>query len=754
MQVFIPDYEVVMKIIARVYFKLLTISLAALPFAVFAQDNDPIEIVITTPRHPEISTPLNASNINAASLAMFLPATSDTASLVGDIPGVSLYGAGGVSSLPAIHGMADDRVNTQLDGQSLISSCPNHMNSPLSHMDPTHVRRIKVFAGIVPVSVGGDSIGGTIQVTSAPPEFAAPGQGTLVKGQAGSFYRSNGKAYGANVAATIAGEELNMTYSGSTAQSGDYKAANNFKPAAVSGNRFLSGDEVGSSGYKSMNQDLGFALRHDNHLLEMNVGMQYIPYEGYPNQRMDMTGNKGVQANLHYSGRYEWGTLESRIYQQTTNHSMNFGNDKQFWYGAPATIPGMPMNTEGRTTGALIKADIVLTERDILRAGVEVQNYKLNDWWPPSGGTLMAPNTFWNINNGHRDRVDVFGEWEARWSPQWLSQVGIRSDTVKMNTGVVQGYNSGMMYLPDAAAFNALDHRHKDQNWDLTALSRYTPDAMESFEAGYSRKTRSPNLYELYTWSAMPMTMEMNNFSGDGNGYVGNLGLKPEVAHTLGATADWHDAAGEQWEVKFTPYYTYVQNYIDAQRCGTAACGGAANLVATTSFVNLQYVNQSARFYGMDLSGYMPIGEISGYGRFTAKGLLSYTRGRNLTTGNNLYNIMPLNAKLSLEQRLGNWTNTAEIKLVSAKTHVSQVRNEVQTAGYSLFNLHSSYEQKKFRLDIGIDNLFNRFYSQPLGGAYVGQGATMMQTGMGAPAWGVPVPGMGRSVYAGINVKL
>ena len=35
--------------------------------------------------------------------------TSDTASLLAGIPGVSLYGNGGVSSLPVIHGMADDR---------------------------------------------------------------------------------------------------------------------------------------------------------------------------------------------------------------------------------------------------------------------------------------------------------------------------------------------------------------------------------------------------------------------------------------------------------------------------------------------------------------------------------------------------------------------------------------------------------------------------------------------------------------------
>ena len=144
------------------------------------------------------------------------------------------------------------------------------------------------------------------------------------------------------------------------------------------------------------------------------------------------------------------------------------------------------------------------------------------------------------------------------------------------------------------------------------------------------------------------------------------------------------------------------------------------------------------------------IGRDGNYGSFTGTGLLNYVRGENLTTGDNLYNIMPLNVKLAVVQRLGVWTNTAEVQLVAAKTHVSQVRNEMQTGGYSLFNLRSSYEWKQARLDFGIENIFNRFYSMPLGGAYVGQGASMSTSGI---AWGTPVPGMGRSINTALNVR-
>jgi iron complex outermembrane receptor protein len=249
------------------------------------------------------------------------------------------------------------------------------------------------------------------------------------------------------------------------------------------------------------------------------------------------------------------------------------------------------------------------------------------------------------------------------------------------------------------------------------------------------------------------MAMRMINLAGDGNGYVGNLDLKPETANTLSATADWHDATGEQWGVKFTPYLTYVNNYIDARRCSGSGAMSActnANQTATTGFVYLQFANQDARLHGFDLSGFTDLGRTANWGQFALSGVVSYVHGTNRTTGDKLYGIMPLNARAALTQRLGAWTGTAELVMVTAKTRVSAVRNELPTAGYGLVNLRGSYEWKQVRLDFGIDNLFDRFYNHPQGGAYVGQGMTMAGT---AVPWGVRVPGMGRSFNVGVTVK-
>jgi iron complex outermembrane recepter protein len=147
--------------------------------------------------------------------------TSDTASLLLDIPGMSAYGAGGVSSLPVIRGLADDRLRTKVDGMDLVAACPNHMNAPLSYIDPTAVEGVQVYAGVTPVSQGGDSIGGSILVQSAAPVFADPG-GHLTQGGAGAFYRSNGDGWGGNLAGTYATEHLSLNYTGAYVQSDNY----------------------------------------------------------------------------------------------------------------------------------------------------------------------------------------------------------------------------------------------------------------------------------------------------------------------------------------------------------------------------------------------------------------------------------------------------------------------------------------------------------------------------------------------------
>lgn len=713
--------------------------------------------------------PTGGAAIDKRNLATKRTSTSDTAQLLEDVPGVSSYGAGGISSLPAIRGLADDRIRTVVDGMDLMAACPNHMNPALSFIDPTKVASVEVFAGITPVSVGGDSIAGTIQVKSAPPKFAKPDEGLLFSGNAGTFHRSNGGAVGYNFGGTVAGENLNFSYSESRSASGNYKAAAEFKKPGVwqtLGDRPVDAREVASTEYGgSVNQDYGLAMRlTPRHLVALNVSEQRLNFSGFPNQRMDMVysykdpsdptayllnkskpSNINKLINLRYTGQFEWGELETRVFRQDVNHHMDMLQTRfQNMY--------MPMDTDASTLGGELKASIELSDTDILRIGGDFQNYRLDDWWPPIGpaGSSMCCNDFWNIRNGKRDRKALFTEWESKWSPEWLTLMGIRRGQVKATTDIAQGYNA--TYSPDAIRFNRADRDHTDQHIDASILARFVPYPTQTYEVGVARKTRSANLYERYSWSTNPMAALMNNFVGDGNAYIGNANLKPEIARSLNLSGDWHDAEKSVWGVKLNGYVTRVDDFINAVRCprSLAAVCNNANATTTTKYVLLQYANQDAQLYGFDLSARSELGRIDDIGSFSGDLMVSYVRGEDRTTGDNLYHIMPLNTKLALTHRLGGWTNTAEVVRVSDKDRISQVRNEATTPGYSLLNLRTSYEWKLARIDLALENALNKFYLLPLGGAYVAQGNSMTTN---AIPWGMTVPGKARSLNVALNLQ-
>src|ERR1700688_3128158 len=90
----------------------------------------------------------------AAALAARRVSDSDTASL---LAGVDSAQAGGVSSLPMLHGLGDDRIRILVNGVPIAAACPMHMNPPLSYFDPANVSRVDVMPGVTPESLAGDN---------------------------------------------------------------------------------------------------------------------------------------------------------------------------------------------------------------------------------------------------------------------------------------------------------------------------------------------------------------------------------------------------------------------------------------------------------------------------------------------------------------------------------------------------------------------------------------------------------------------
>ncbi|MFD2232811.1 TonB-dependent receptor [Phaeospirillum tilakii] len=687
--------------------------------------------VETAPVETETPSTATTETVPAEAVRAKAATTDDTARLLGDLPGVSLYTGGGLSSLPVIRGLGDDRIKTLVDGVPIGSSCPNHMNPALSYLAPSAVGRAELIAGITPVSAGGDSIAGTIRVDPKAPVFAATGEGIHLGGQVSTVFRSNASALTNAGEASVATEDVSLGVSLNRAEAGNYQDGN--------------GRVIQASKYKSYGGDATLAFRGDGDQLVLRAGGTYTPYEGFPNQAMDLTYNRSTHASARYQGDFAWGSLDGQVYGLDIRHKMNF----LFGRSNAAVGAGMPMLSQARQFGYAVKAEIPLGLDDTLRVGNEFDRFTLDEWWPATMTmtSAMGPGTFQNIAGGERNRIGTYGEWERAWTPRWTTLFGLRNDTVVTDSGPVQGYNwasgTSYHYREDAAAFNARDRTRVDLNLDLTALARYQLSDTATGEAGYARKTRSPNLYERYAWSTGSMASSMIGWFGDYNGYVGNVDLKPEVANTLSATADWHDPGAKVWQVKLTPYYTYIEDYIGADRITSL------NGHAVTGTV-LRFANHDAQMFGVDLSGRTLLARDTGLGDFGLGGKIGWVRGWQVNDGRNLYHLMPVNGQLTLDQRLGGWSSALEIRAVAGKTQLDTTRNEPTTPGYALVNLRAAYDWEAVTLSFGIENLFNKQYYEPLGGVdykdarYAGQTMT------------TPYPalaGMGRSFDAGVTIK-
>lgn len=666
--------------------------------------------------------------------------TSNTAEIANDILGGSVFKTGGISSFPVVHGLKDDQLHVALGGMQLNSACPNHMNPILSYLFPNQLSTVTAYTGIVPVSADGNSIGASITVHQAPPQFAAPGK-TLTTGDVGAYYRTNGDATGAHLGATTATDTFSLTYKANIAHSSDYKAGGDFHPSGsvATGRGSIGGDVVGSSAYNTSNQLLEFAYRNGTQLADLSVNWQDIPYEYYPNQRMDMVGNKSLLIHMNYRNRFDWGDIHLHLYHQDVRHTMDFGDDKQYLYG---TATGMPMKSHGRIDAARLDSIVRLDGSNLLRAGVLLHAFRLNDYWPPSGTTMMAPDTFYNIHDGHSTRYDAYLEWQRHWTPRWTTLAGMRSDTIEQNVDDVQGYN--MMYKAQATAFNSQSHRKTDNNWDWSLLAKFQPTDMQKYTFGVMRQERSPNLYQRYTWSSMPMAAVMNNLVGDGNGYVGNLNLRPEVAYTANVSGEWANTQSRMWKIDADAYLTQINDYIGAQCAPGQTCHSG-------QFNVLQYVNQRARMAGADVLGQVLLIQTREAGDFLLNARVDYIHARNTTTKDGLFGIAPWQARVQLVQNTTHWNNGIAVQIVGAKNNISTVQSEPETGTYTVVNMHATYSIHNVTIRAGIDNLFNRFYYDPQAGTYVGQGATMHINGIPS---GIAVPGPGRSFNIAFDLQL
>ncbi|MEL0603429.1 TonB-dependent receptor [Pseudoalteromonas undina] len=621
--------------------------------------------------------------------------------------GVDFSAAGGVSNLPILNGLMGDRVKVFVDGADLTAACANQMNPPLSYISANQVAAYKVVAGVSPVSAGGDNIAGVISVNSISPQYSETSELAWHSGYVSAKYSSvdNGRKLG--VGARIASDTLSFDYQGAFSDANSYEDG--------------KGNKVLDTLYRAQNHSLTGAIRDEKQQLVVKLTHQKIPFQGFANQYMDMTDNTSYGAIAQYKRSFESSELQGQVNWHSVKHEMGFFSKEKTGM--------MPMKTDAKDISTQLKWRLTLDKNSSLLLGQEYYNYRIDDWWPAiEGSTMMGPNDYININNGKRERIALFAEYESQINNKLWLNTGVRVERVNTQVDEVQAYNDGMSMMDmgsmstmttannalAANDFNNADRDKTDTLVDVNVLANYQITLYDELQLGLARKNRAPNLYERYSWGVSNMASTMIGWYGDANGYIGNPNLNAETAHTISATYS-KTAKDDAWRVSANVWYTDINDYIDANIVRNFNSYGLAN---TTRNI-LQFTNVDATLYGAKLDISKSLYQSKQFGEWLLKANVTSTRGKRDDTNQPLYQIKPLHTELTLSQQIGVFENTLSWEWVDSKSRVDVNRLENQTSSYNLVNLSSKTTFNALTLSAEVTNLFDVFYELPLGGVSI-----------------------------------
>lgn len=618
--------------------------------------------------------------------------------------GVDFSAAGGVSNLPILNGMMGERIKVLVDGADVTAACANHMNPPLSYISSNQISSYSVVAGISPVSAGGDNIAGVINVNSISPMYSENSDLAWHSGYFSARYRlvNNGRSVG--VGARMASDTFSVNYQGAFTDANSYEDGN--------------GGVVLDTLYRSQNHSLTAAIRDKKQQFVVKLSHQKIPYQGFANQYMDMVDNTSYGVVAQYKRELENSDVEGQFNWHSVKHEMGFFT--------PEKMGMMPMETDAEDISYTLKWRLNLTNNSTLLLGQEYFDYRIDDWWPAiEGSMMMGPNDYVNINQGKRQRIAAFAEYENQLNTRWWFNAGVRVENVHTDVDDVQAYNNGismssMVMVPNNASaateFNSLDKDRDDTLVDVSLLLSHQITDNDELQFGLARKNRAPSLYERYSWGVSSMATRMIGWYGDGNGYIGNPDLDTETAHTFSATYT-KSAQDDSWNISTNVWYTDVTNYIDADI--VRSLDGSGNEAEKRNV--LQFTNVDATLYGIKINGLYNFYESSTLGKWQLKAGVTNTRGTREDTNQSLYQIKPLQTQVGLNQKVGKFDNSLTWQWVDNKTRVDDNRFENQTDSYHLVNFRSKATWDAVTLSVAATNLFDEYYQLPLGGVSIAE---------------------------------
>jgi iron complex outermembrane receptor protein len=638
-----------------------------------------------------------------------------TAEMLKRTSGANVNLNGPLTGIAQYRGMFGNRVNVLVDGVNINSGGPNAMDPPLHYLPRPRVGELEIIRGISPVSSGLETIGGTVIANPRRGRFGDT-KAFDINGYLDGGAQSVDNGYSVGGVVALANKRHRFEAGGSREDGDDTR---------------FGGGRIASTAYERNTYDLGYDYRSATQKTGIRFFHNDTGKTGTPALPMDIVffdsdfingqyhtdiGDLDLTAKLAYSNiDHQMNNFEQREPPPDTSWFRFTNADSQAWYYTLDLV--IPLWGGNLTFGA---------DGNLANHNATIFN--------PNNATFFVQN----FNYIDRDRLGFFGQWRSRVQGGWGTELGLRYTRVEMNAGSVDGTPAQMLPGPQILRdrFNNANRDKKDNNVDLVAKLNYRLRPELRVELGLARKTRSPMYQERYLWLPLQSTGGL----ADGNNYVGNIDLEPEIAYQLELALDWRSGV-----FYFSPhtFYQRVDDYIQ----GTPSDDPTVIMVSTANGdpTPLQFNNVDAEFYGLDLElGYELISNLH------VVGLFSYVRGTRRDIDDNIYRVAPPNGILSLTYERLAWSATLEGEFYAEQNKVSKTNAETTSAGYGLLNLSACYillesGRTNATLRAGIDNVLDKTYRPHLNGINRVRNSDV--------AVGGRLPGPGRNFYARLNVE-
>jgi len=670
----------------------LALAIAAMPFALYAQETPLSEVVVTA---PQMSDPLVVVTDPKAPQAP-VPA-NDGASFLKNIPGFNVIRKGGTDGDPVLRGLAGSRLNVLLDGAEFHGGCGMRMDPPTAYVFPEVYDKVTVIKGPQTVRYGNGNLAGVVLFDREAKPIAESTVQGVASVMAGSWDRVDVMAD-----VTAGTPDFYVRGSGTYSDSDDYEDGD--------------GSKVHSAFNRKSINIMGGWTPDQNTRLELSA-VRSEAEAAYADRSMD-----GVIFDRDgYGIRFEKKRISDVLRKVEAQYNYNYIDHVMDNYSLRDKLPAanyMWNNPDRETKGLRASADLGFGAA-LLTVGVDRQEneHTLRTF---SGATLVSVGSRSRVKDLSATTTGAFGELTYALAETQRVVGGIRYDR----------YNADRYNATTGAAIGSADENLAG------GFVRYENDLTAAATAyvGIGRAQRAMDHWEATTY----------------NGILASRQLDPESNNQIDAGLLWR--AGDV-NASVSAYYSKIDDYVlthshlASTGIGVCPTGTPTMGMGATATYNCAF-NVDATRYGLEADAAWRFAT-----NWTLRGSYAYVRADNDSMDVALAQTPPQELRLGLDYASGPFSVGGLVRMVDKQDRVHVGYGNIvgldigETSGFATLALNGSYRFSKMALvSAGIDNVFDRTYAEHISRA----GATI--NGYNPATTRVNEPG--RFVWLKLNLAL